>query len=363
MSDVIARAAKFSAALRAAGASVDLQRTQAFVDGLRTLRVRDPGDLYWVARAAFLGSVDDVATFDAAFAAFWGTGAPPGPARQAPFERFALSRPAAARRQAAPPPSRRPAAEGDPEETAYQIAMASPEERLRELDFAELDDAGERATRALFERLRIAGERRLSRRRGPRARGDRLDVPRMLREAARTGGEPLVRRWTARRERLRPLVFLCDVSGSMVPYSRALLRYAEMARRARPRVRAFAFATRLTDLAEAAPPDLGGGTRIGEALREFNRRYARRGIARGGTVVILSDGWEREDPQLVAREMAALRRLVRRIVWVNPQKKHPAYEPVALGMAAALPHVDAFVEGHNLRTLEAVADAIEGASA
>lgn len=362
MTDLVSRAADFAAGLRAAGTRVDLRRTQAFIEGLRALRVHDPGDLYWVARAAFLGSVDEVANFDAAFAAFWGAGAPTVRPREAAFERFALTPPTAARRQQAPPPSRHLAGERDAREAAVQIAMASPQERLREIDFAELDEAGHRAARALFERLRIAGDRRLSRRRRPRSRGDRLDVLRMLREAARTGGEPLVRRWTARRERPRPLVFLCDVSGSMVPYARAMLLYAEIVRRARPRVRAFAFATRLTDLDEGAPPDLGGGTRIGQALKDFNLRYARRGIARGGTVVILSDGWERQDPELVAREMAALRRLARRIVWVNPQKKHPAYEPVALGMAAALPFVDAFVEGHNLRTLEAVADAIEGVS-
>ncbi|MGH7330185.1 MAG: VWA domain-containing protein, partial [Polyangiaceae bacterium] len=160
-------------------------------------------------------------------------------------------------------------------------------------------------------------------------------------------------------------VFLCDVSGSMAPYARALLTYARAVQKARPRVRAFSFATRLTDLSSQRrsapdPPDMGGGTRIGASLRAFHDGYARRGIARGGTVVILSDGWERESPQLIAEEMARLRRLCRRIVWVNPQKKHPAYQPLAGGMAAALPYLDALVEGHNLRTIAAVADAIEG---
>jgi uncharacterized protein with von Willebrand factor type A (vWA) domain len=146
---------------------------------------------------------------------------------------------------------------------------------------------------------------------------------------------------------------------------------------ARPAVRAFVFATHLTDL---TPPlkhasdaslmaaiaanvrDFGGGTRIGAALRAFNDGFAQRGAARGGTVVILSDGWEREDPDLVRTEMQRLRRLARRIVWVNPHKRHPAYEPLAKGMAAALPYLDAFVSGHHLRTLDAVADAIDGTS-
>jgi uncharacterized protein with von Willebrand factor type A (vWA) domain len=143
----------------------------------------------------------------------------------------------------------------------------------------------------------------------------------------------------------------------------------------RKRVRAFAFATRLTELTAIARRtshasamsafgealrDYGGGTRIAASLHEFNERYGQRGAARGGTVVILSDGWEREDPEAVALEMERLHRLCRRIVWVNPQKKHPAFEPLARGMAAALPYVDALVTGHNIRSLDAIADAIEG---
>jgi uncharacterized protein with von Willebrand factor type A (vWA) domain len=240
-----------------------------------------------------------------------------------------------------------------------EAGIASSEERLRERDFAEYEPAF-----ALFERLRVAGEVRRTRRRRSARRGDRPDMAALLRATARTG-EPLLRRRSRRLEQLRPLVFLCDVSGSMGPYARALLAYARAIRQARPRVHAFSFATRLTDLSwprarDREPRDMGGGTRIGASLRAFNERYAQRGLARGGTVVILSDGWEREDPDLVASEMARLRRLCRRIVWVNPQKKHASYEPLARGMAAALPYLDAFMEGHNLRSIAAVADAIEG---
>ena len=247
-------------------------------------------------------------------------------------------------------------------ELGVVVVPASSEERLRERDLAELDEAERAVVRRLIERLRTPRDLRRSRRKRRSGKGERLDVARMLREAARTGGEPLVRRWSRRAERPRPLVFLCDVSRSMLPYARALIHYARTVRRARPRVRAFAFATRLTDLDRGDPDDLGGGTRIGAALEAFNRTYAARGIARGGTIVILSDGWEREDPGLVAREMQRLRRLARRILWVNPQKKHPGYEPLARGMAAALPYVDAFLEGHSLRSLEAVADAIDTAA-
>jgi uncharacterized protein with von Willebrand factor type A (vWA) domain len=216
---------------------------------------------------------------------------------------------------------------------------------------------------------------RASRRRRAHPHGDRFDFRRTLQSAARTAGELVQRRTTRRRLRVRRLVFLLDVSGSMTPFARALVQYARVTAAARPAVHAFAFATRLTDLTPLLKRagddrlmgavaqtvrDYGGGTRIGWALRTFNERYATRGAARGGTVVILSDGWEREDPALVGTEMARLRRLTRRIVWVNPHKRHAAYEPLAAGMAAALPYLDAFLSGHSLRTLEAVADAIEG---
>ena len=255
------------------------------------------------------------------------------------------------------------------------VALASSEEQLRERDFAALSDEERELAERIFNRLRVAGERRRSRRLRAAVRGRRFDWRATARDSLRTLGEVARRHYATRRLKLRPLVFLCDVSGSMGPYARALLRYAHVSAMARPKVRAFAFATRLTDLsamlrerdagealgrAAETLRDFGGGTRIGAALREFNERYAQRGATRSATVTILSDGWEREDPALVGKQMAYLRRLARRIVWVNPQKKHPAYEPLARGMAAALPYIDAFIEGHNLRSLDAIADAIEG---
>jgi uncharacterized protein with von Willebrand factor type A (vWA) domain len=252
--------------------------------------------------------------------------------------------------------------------------MASADERLADRDLAEMDDAERARAIQALERLRIAMELRRSRRRRVAGRGDRLDLRATMRVAARTAGELVRRRVSARRKRPRPLVFLCDVSGSMAPYARALLQYARVASLSRPRVRAFAFATTLTEVttvARRSPArevmsafadalrDYGGGTRIAAALHDFNDRFAQRGAARGGTVVILSDGWEREDPAAVGLEMARLRRLTHKIVWVNPQKKHAAFEPLAGGMAAALPHVDALISGHNLRSLDAIAHAIE----
>jgi len=274
-----------------------------------------------------------------------------------------------------PPPSDRPADERLAERAPTQWIVASSEHRLTDKAFEDFDEDERAAMLRLIARVRIAGEYRTSRRRRAHPHGDRFDFRATLRGAARTAGELMRPRATKRRQRLRPLVFLLDVSGSMAPFARALLQYARVTAIARPAVRAFAFATQLTDLTPllrsasdervmaaiaAAVRDYGGGTRIGAALRAFNDRNAQRGLARGGTVVILSDGWERDDPALVGAEMQRLRRLARRIVWVNPHKRHAAYEPLARGMAAALPYLDAFLSGHSLRTLDAVADAIEG---
>jgi uncharacterized protein with von Willebrand factor type A (vWA) domain len=351
LNDLRADAAGFASALARHGIAPAPGQTEAF---LRALALQDRAqarDLYWCARVALLSRIDDLEQFDDAFRAYW-AGVPNPPEDEPP--------PAHAHESAL----RRP-------------AFASSEERLRERDFATLSDEERARAQRMLARLRAAAERRRSRRlRAGRRRG-RLDWRETVRWAMRTGGETARLRYAARRAKVRPLVFLCDVSGSMEPYARALLHYAHASAAARPKVRAFAFATRLTDLSPmlrlrdadealarvaAALPDYGSGTRIGAALRAFNDGYAGLGATRGATVVILSDGWEREDPALVAEQMSRLRRLARRIVWVNPQKKHPAYEPLARGMAAALPYVDAFVEGHNLRSLDAIADAIEGST-
>jgi uncharacterized protein with von Willebrand factor type A (vWA) domain len=200
-----------------------------------------------------------------------------------------------------------------------------------------------------------------------------MDMRRTLRGSLRTAGDPI--RLARRRRRVvrRRLVMLCDISGSMEPYARAYLQFLTSAAGSGPDAEAFVFATRLTRItralqtrspaqaiqrAAAAAPDWSSGTRIGDALREFNDRHGRRGMARGAVVVIISDGWERGDPALVAREMARLARLAHRIVWVNPRVGARDFAPRAGGMAAALEHCDALVSGHSLEALGEVADAI-----
>jgi len=189
----------------------------------------------------------------------------------------------------------------------------------------------------------------------------------------RTAGDPI--RLARRRRRVvaRRVVMLCDISGSMEPYARAYLQFLTCAAGSGPNAEAFVFATRLTRLtralrsrsperalqrAAAAAPDWSSGTRIGDALKAFNDRHGRRGMARGALVVILSDGWERGDPALVAREMERLSRLAYRIVWVNPRVGASGFAPQAGGMAAALPHCDALVSGHSLEALDEVVEAI-----
>jgi uncharacterized protein with von Willebrand factor type A (vWA) domain len=370
-------AATFDRALATYGVDAGTRRTLAFADTLERTRPDRPEALYWSARISMLPSIDDLDAFHAAFVDTVETLVDPDLLRKlvesVPSAR--AERPPERRRKTPPPPDDVEADERDKREAVLFLAMASDEERFATRDFAEMDDAERARSLRALARTRVAIDLRRSRRRRAAARGDRLDLRATMRAAARTAGELVRRRNSARRETPRPLVFLCDVSGSMAPYARALLQYARVVSLGRRKVRAFAFATRLTELTSIARRtneslamsafgdalvDYGGGTRIGAALRTFNERYGRRGAARGGTVVILSDGWERDDPDGVAREMLNLRRLCRRIVWVNPQKKHPAFEPLARGMAAALPFVDALVTGHNLRSLDAIADAIEG---
>ena len=249
---------------------------------------------------------------------------------------------------------------------------ASEEERLAGVRLDELDEAEFALVARLVRRLALATPPRRARRSRVSRRGEHLDVRATLRRSRRTAGDPVAQLHRRRRERPRPLVALLDVSGSMAPYARAYLLLLEGAARG-ARAETFVFATRLTrvtrplregrahaalERASAAAPDWAGGTRLGEALRTFNDRFGRRGLARDAVVVVFSDGWERADPALVGREMERLARLAYRIVWVNPRVAAPGFAPSTGGMAAALPHVDELVSGHSVEALDAVVDAI-----
>lgn len=380
-------AARLGRALREAGVAATPERSARFVRALALAPPRSRRELYWAARIVFVSAHEQIPAFDRVFGALFEgledvaesrgeagpppsvRGVEPGPRRAAEASRR-VSTPPGAARPPAPGVDRPEGEEGEERETL--LAAASSEERLGERDFAELDEHELEQLARLMRRLALAPPQRLSRR-GERARrGERLDLRRTLRRAHRSGGDPVELARRRRRPRPRRLVVICDISGSMAPYSRAFLQFLYGAVGSAD-AEAFVFATRLTRLtralaarqpqlaferAAAAAGDWAGGTRIAAALRTFNDEYGRRGMARGAVVVILSDGWEREDPERVGEEMAALARLAYRIVWVNPRKASPRFAPLAGGMAAALPHCDALLSGHSVSALEAVAEAI-----
>ena len=265
--------------------------------------------------------------------------------------------------------------EDDDDRTAVDVpvGLASVEERLATKRFDGLDPDELAQLYRLMSQLRLATPLRTTRRYQRGRHGRQIDMRRTLRASLRTGGDPI--RFARRRRRVTPrrLVMLCDISGSMEPYARAYLQFLTCAAACGPNAEAFVFATRLTRLtraltsrhperaiqrAAAAAPDWSSGTRIGEALKTFNDLHGRRGMARGAVVVILSDGWERGDPELVGREMARLARLAHRIVWVNPRISADAFSVQAGGMVAALPHCDALVSGHSFAALGEVVEAI-----
>jgi len=274
---------------------------------------------------------------------------------------------------ASPPSSSGRDEDEDPSDVEIPLTMASDEELLMHKSFDALESHELAQLYQLMSRLELATPLRLTRRHEKGRRGERVDMRRTLRASLRTGGDPI--RLARRRRRLarRRLVMLCDISGSMEPYARAYLQFLTCAAGSGRNAEAFVFATRLTRLtralasrnperaiqrAAAAAPDWSSGTRIGDALREFNDRHGRRGMARGAVVVILSDGWERGDPLLVGREMERLARLAHRIVWVNPRMGSDAFSAQAGGMVAALPHCDALVSGHSFKALGEVVEAI-----
>ncbi|MGD9736396.1 MAG: VWA domain-containing protein [Solirubrobacterales bacterium] len=383
-------AARLGRALREVGVPATPERSARFARALALSPPASRDELYWTARVVFVSAQEQIAAFDRTFAAIFEglddvadrRGDPNSPPLSSGVEAGRRAAPPANRSSPPPPGGRRPppglgqdgprAGEEEDEEREALLAAASSEERLSERDFAALEEHELAELERLMRRLALAPPRRRSRRATRARRGERLDLRETLRRARRSGGDPV--HLARRRRQLRPrrLVVICDVSGSMEPYARAFLRFLHGAVGGAD-AEAFVFATRLTRLtralsgkqpqlaierATAAASDWSGGTRIGDALHRFNEDHGRRGMARGAVVVILSDGWERDEPERLGAEMAKLRRLAYRIVWVNPRKASPHFAPLAGGMAAALPYCDALLSGHSVAALEAVVDVI-----
>jgi uncharacterized protein with von Willebrand factor type A (vWA) domain len=341
----------------------------------RALGVVDPIDREDVRAAlgcALCAGHADVARFEQAFRAVFGGTAGPDAGDLSPLDEVAREALPRAALPGPPPPS------GAQREQLREVptpAAWSEIELLLEKDFAELTVREAALAQQLIRRLAKRSPMRRSRRtRASRARrGHTPDLRRLLRDSLHTGGEPVHRAWRVPTERPRPVVLVCDVSGSMAPYARMLLQYLHACVAARRRVEAFAFATRLTRIthelsgrdhdralvrAAAAVGDLSGGTRIGTAMAELNRVHGRR-LGRGAVVVILSDGWDCGEPDLLGDEIARLRRSAHHLVWLNPLAAHPDYAPLTRGMQAAVPHVDRLLPGNSLASLYELAAILE----
>ncbi len=375
----------FGRDLRARGLPVGTGRILTFVRAVAALGLTDRESLYWAGRTTLVASRADLDTYDEVFAQWYRS------LREMPEPEMTLSF------DLPPDPEDLFAGDdavgadeagvstasswhnaGEDEETtegdeAALRLVASGIEILRSKSFAFLTEEERQRVARLIRELTIQVPFERTRRTRAASKGTTLDIRRTLRRSLRTQGEPFDRSWRQRRTRRRPLVLILDVSGSMAPYSRALMQFGYAAMAAGRHVEVFCFGTRLTRVTrvlrtkdpDRAMHEIGrivadweGGTRIGESLKTLLDGWSQRAALRGAVVVLCSDGLERGDPDLLRQQMARMRRLAYRVVWANPLKGSPRYEPLARGMAAALPSVDVFLSGHNLESLEALADAL-----
>ncbi|WP_433052820.1 vWA domain-containing protein [Dactylosporangium sp. CS-033363] len=360
--------AAFGAALHQAGLSVGPDRAARFTQAIAVLDPRTVDDLHRCARATLVSSPSDFALLDAVFDAVFRGYTDIAEFRGDMNAAGALPSSGSSVSDFSDGSGR----SGSLREVQVGVS-GSAAERLASRDFATLSEDELARLAEMMKLLRFATPPRRSRRFRPGADGRQIDLRAALRKARRTGGEPLHLPRRTRREKPRRLLVLCDISGSMEPYARAMIQLLYCAAGA-SRAEVFTFATRLTRLtrlmarrttpaaalqrAGQAAPDWSGGTRIGAALRRFNDDFGRRGLARGAVVLIVSDGWETGDPAQVGAEMARLRRLAHRIVWVNPRTQSPRYRPLVGGMAAAWPHCDAVVSGHSLDAIGPLLEAL-----
>jgi len=375
--DLASLAARFAARLRVEGLPAGPERSARFAEAVTLTDPRTTKELYWCGLATLVADPSEIATFDRVFAIVFegfpdhrsviGDGSRPDPA--VPPQRVDLSDVVDTADSGS---SSSDAADSDSPEDEDDIApfptIATAEERLGGRDFASLSNDELALLVDVMRRLRLATPLRRSRRYEPGSRGRRIDLRTTMRQAQRSGGYPVSLARHRLRTRPRRLVVLCDISGSMEPYARALLQLIYCAIAAGgPATEVFTFATRLTRLtrvlakvrpevalerAGKAAPDWSGGTRIGLALKAFLDRYGARGVARGAVVLIISDGWETGDATELGEQMRRLSRLAYRVVWANPRTASPHYQPLVAGMAAAWPYCDTVVSAHSLRALD-----------
>ncbi len=357
-------AVAFVRALRAASLTLGIDQAETFARALSLVDPLSRRELYFAARASLLTRREDAPVFDAVFESFWHAReagqpqkAPLAPRHDAkPLHRTALATFMSEKAQPTAPEV----------EISDEVRATNDAERLQTKDFSELT-AEERSqvARAVAE-LRLRPAMRSSRRQVRSRRGTKLDMRRVLRAASRRGGAAISLVYQARKIKRRPLVVLADISGSMELYTRVLLQFFHTLTQVHGLCETFVFGTRVTsitaalrlrdidtaiDAAAGEIVDLAGGTRIGESLHSWNRLHAPRVLRRGAVVIIVSDGWERGDAGQLATELERIRARCHRIIWLNPLLGRASYEPLAAGMAAALPLIDDFLPLNNLQSV------------
>ncbi len=355
-------AVAFARILRGAGIDVPLDSVIVFVSALSKVGLENRDDVYWAAYATLIRRHEDSPIFDRAVAIFWDQLIA---VDTATYEQQTESVTLLIDSEDTNNDDSN-AAPVDEEENTLTLRFSSIE-TLREKDFAAYSETELREAEQFMSSLKLAGPpKRSLRLQKANRKGSRHDIRRTMRAVLQNDGEPIERYWREPSTKLRRLVVLLDISGSMEPYARALLRFMHAAVVGRQRVEAFTLGTRLTritrELANRDPDralartsaqvsDWSGGTRLGECLQNFNDNWGVGSLARGSIFVILSDGWDRGEPQVLAEQMLRLQRVAYRVIWVNPLKVSPGYAPLARGMAAAMPYIDDFVEGHSLDAL------------
>jgi uncharacterized protein len=367
-----ANAILFGRLLRRAGLAIDPEQSRTFVQVLELLGVARKQDVKTAGRVIFVRRRDDLPTYDEAFELFWRRrGATGSLGHRLPRMQQSERRPGALDLSDALTPAQ-------PAKAPLSVVLegaASSTEHLRQADFGELTGAEEREALRMLAALRPRLPMRPARRGVVGRQGPRPALRQMLRRSLASGGQSLWWRWLQRGTRPRPIVLVCDISGSMERYSRFLLRFAHALARSGAPLEVFVFGTRLTRITRqlrvrsgdealrrvaGTVVDWSGGTRIGESLRELNLRWVRRTVRSGAIVLLISDGWERGDPELLGREMARLQRACHRLIWLDPLASREGFEPATLGLKAALPYVDAFLPCASIASLEKLGKLLVG---
>jgi uncharacterized protein with von Willebrand factor type A (vWA) domain len=364
--DFAANVLLFARRLKDLGLPVTLGRTLGAVEGLKLVRLEEKEEVYALFYSHFVSRPEEIPIFDQAFETFWGSigsqDAPRIAGNAAPLGAFPVELVAEAEGPA-----------GQPKRDRRLPAYSSGED-LSKKDFGELTGKeSEEAARVIAALAQSMGQR-LGRRFRPEPKGRRMDLSRTLRRSLRHGGDLMVLNRKQPRPRKTRFVVLCDVSGSMDSYSRFLLEFMYGFQKYVPRVETFVFSTRLSYITRdlrlrrmgaayervaEKVKDWSGGTRIGGALKEYNRRYGGKFSGPQTIFVLLSDGWDQGEIPLLDRELAALKKRVRRLMWLNPLLGMQDYRPIDRGMKAALPHTDDFLDCHDLEKLEEFGRSLE----